>query len=981
MATVQKSSKINFYKFVQVKEPSSSAAVGSSNAIATKAINTNTVAINNLGATVNSIAKILTDIKKTSLTQLEIDKKDAKKFTAQFTKPQKQKGKGLIAALEGGRVLGFLENLLNLFGGLFKLAILRPALKWIADPKNRKSVESVINILKTVVGFIFKAAEFGIVNTIDGLYNLLSDDTSWWEKLLGLGQAIAGVGTILLGVRYLSNPTKIIKDIYTGVRALIRFVTGGRGGGMGGGRRRGGRLGGALRLAAGAGLAYGSYKAIESLSEDKPEEKARGGKVKKASQGGWISGPQSGYKVSLDGGRSTSFIGHGTEYVARKSNGGAFVVPFNTPGTKTNPHLTQRRMGEAKSQGYKLPGFSTGGAFLEGIKNRDATTGDNANKKIYLHWSAGALNNTALNGDLGYQAYVKTNGIHMHNKYGKTPPYHTYNKNGSNAAGIGIAAGSGIVRERQGAWDSPNAPRSSQYKRMAKEAAGLATSWGWKPSDITNKRVRTHSEEYQDNKAAYGDHFRWDLEKLYGQDALGSGPNKMRNMIKQEMSKFGQKNLNGTDNHDDSQMPSGFMRGLTGVADYITGNRFNLDKRPTATSSSPGGGEQRTGENGDQQPTSDNAHGYGSLLDMIGKRESDSSGGYDAVNQIGRAGGHSTDGYAGPFSKMKQHGGKKLTSMTVGEVMALQAPRSMSDAEWIKQGRLHATGRYQIIGPTLKALVDRGVVSKDDKYNAATQNKLGVALINGRGRNAHGLKNEWVGLQKETDGAILAAYDANGAKTKGGHSAASARNNSDVTTGYGDNNSSTDKRTNVPNASAKKGLFADFLGPRGDIRSGEEVFGRDIYSDSTFSPDTRERQQRQPASDLMSSASGDQKDAILKDMVKITKERNRAREVISNRTQQVMTEVTSSISQSNVSNATAIQMAQNAITQLMSQSNSGPTTPQFIPTGSGGSTGGGGGISGAGVGRAIGGDTGAAIGGITAAALNSFNNPLKGIFR
>ena len=47
-------------------------------------------------------------------------------------------------------------------------------------------------------------------------------------------------------------------------------------------------------------------------------------------------------------GRSTAFIGHGREYVARKSDGEAFVVPLNTPGTKTQPHLTEKRMGEAQ---------------------------------------------------------------------------------------------------------------------------------------------------------------------------------------------------------------------------------------------------------------------------------------------------------------------------------------------------------------------------------------------------------------------------------------------------------------------------------------------------------------------------------------------------------------------------------------------------------------------------------------------------------
>ena len=71
-------------------------------------------------------------------------------------------------------------------------------------------------------------------------------------------------------------------------------------------------------------------------------------------KGGWIKGPMSGYPVSLDG-RSTSFIGHGTEYVGRKSGGRAFVVPFNTPATKKDSSLTARRWGEAERGGYSLP--------------------------------------------------------------------------------------------------------------------------------------------------------------------------------------------------------------------------------------------------------------------------------------------------------------------------------------------------------------------------------------------------------------------------------------------------------------------------------------------------------------------------------------------------------------------------------------------------------------------------------------------------
>ena len=71
-------------------------------------------------------------------------------------------------------------------------------------------------------------------------------------------------------------------------------------------------------------------------------------------KGGWINGPQSGYPVSLDGKR-TSFIGHGKEWVGRKAGGKAFVVPFDTPATRTDRGLTSKRIGQAKQQGYSLP--------------------------------------------------------------------------------------------------------------------------------------------------------------------------------------------------------------------------------------------------------------------------------------------------------------------------------------------------------------------------------------------------------------------------------------------------------------------------------------------------------------------------------------------------------------------------------------------------------------------------------------------------
>ena len=96
-------------------------------------------------------------------------------------------------------------------------------------------------------------------------------------------------------------------------------------------------------------------------------------KPQEMAKGGWIKGPMSGYPVSLDGGRSTSFIGHGTEYVASMAKGGgplgqAFVIPYDTPATRQNPGLTNTRLLQAKSAGFNVAPMSAGG-LLEAIGN------------------------------------------------------------------------------------------------------------------------------------------------------------------------------------------------------------------------------------------------------------------------------------------------------------------------------------------------------------------------------------------------------------------------------------------------------------------------------------------------------------------------------------------------------------------------------------------------------------------------------------
>ena len=356
-AAVQKSSKINFYKFVNVKEPPSDLEKKNPSEYATTvSINKSTEAINNLGATINGMAGIVADLKKIELERLEDLNKNKPKMDPKYGKTKKGSIMGSVAKgllKKGG---GFLAGLLGLLGNLLKGLLILPALSWLSKEENQDKVVKIIEVIGTIGKFIFDWAKFGITQTIDGLYSILSDDTSWWEKTIGFGKAIIGIGSLFLGLRWLTNPVKLAKDITRAVTTLVRILT------KGGGRRMGGKgKGGSLKkLALGIGATVVTGVAINKLTEskedsgdDKKEEKAKGGVVKGYSKGGWIQGPQSGYPVSLDGGKSTSFIGHGTEYVSMKSAGGqAFVTPYDTPATRKNPGLTAMRQAEAQRLGY-----------------------------------------------------------------------------------------------------------------------------------------------------------------------------------------------------------------------------------------------------------------------------------------------------------------------------------------------------------------------------------------------------------------------------------------------------------------------------------------------------------------------------------------------------------------------------------------------------------------------------------------------------
>ena len=138
------------------------------------------------------------------------------------------------------------------------------------------------------------------------------------------------------------------------------------------------------------------------------------------------------------------------------------------------------------------------------------------------------------------------------------------------------------------------------------------------------------------------------------------------------------------------------------------------------------------------------------VLDIIGRYESDGAGSYDAVNQFGEDGGRSTGAdkgfYSGPFSQMSQHGGRKLTDLTVGEIMDLQYDdKSLTMEQWKQQGKLWAVGRYQFTTPTFTAYVKRMGISRDQKFTQDLQDEMAIRLY-----KDNGWKGVWIGL----DGAF-----------------------------------------------------------------------------------------------------------------------------------------------------------------------------------------------------------------------------------
>ena len=109
------------------------------------------------------------------------------------------------------------------------------------------------------------------------------------------------------------------------------------------------------------------------------------------------------------------------------------------------------------------------------------------------------------------------------------------------------------------------------------------------------------------------------------------------------------------------------------------------------------------------------------LADAIAGPES-GQWGYQAFNQGGADGGTTVLGKSGSY---KEHFGKDLTKMTVQQVMDLQYDdKSMSDDQWRSSGKIHAAGRYQFIGSTLRDEVSKMGLDTNRLFDPGTQDEI-----------------------------------------------------------------------------------------------------------------------------------------------------------------------------------------------------------------------------------------------------------------
>ena len=268
--------KIRFFKYVTPPDKtgkSSKVSIGNKT-IAGTSFSTTITAINSLGATVNSIAVAIKEVKNQNKAQAARAKRAAA-LASDAAREKKlegdERGSGddnIVAKMVGGG-LGFLGNFMK----FFKSLIMYKALDWISDPANRKSLETTFERIKNFWDLLVKTftrLKDWIVENWDKTFG---EDKTVMERL----QGIAGLSGALAGLAFLANPAGFISSI-TGIFTMVGS------GIMNLGKFLGGTVVGRMAMATGQGLeAYNRIKNDETIPEEDRNAAAIGGGVGSAS--------------------------------------------------------------------------------------------------------------------------------------------------------------------------------------------------------------------------------------------------------------------------------------------------------------------------------------------------------------------------------------------------------------------------------------------------------------------------------------------------------------------------------------------------------------------------------------------------------------------------------------------------------------------------------------------------------------------------
>ena len=158
------------------------------------------------------------------------------------------------------------------------------------------------------------------------------------------------------------------------------------------------------------------------------------------------------------------------------------------------------------------------------------------------------------------------------------------------------------------------------------------------------------------------------------------------------------------------------------------------------------------------------------MMDLIGKSEGTDKKGPDGKPIAGT--GYSTTYNHGKFNPADKGGrDADLTTMSISEVREFQRGMlaNQTDSTKIKST---AVGRYQMMGYTLDDAMKAGVIKADDKFDAATQDRLAAWKMEQRGLGKfqrgqmsqdqvqNNLAKEWASLPKTTGGGAYAGQNA-----------------------------------------------------------------------------------------------------------------------------------------------------------------------------------------------------------------------------